>query len=161
MDILCTDKTGTLTQGTVRLADALDLDGRRSAHVLEAAYLNAFHHTGFANPIDSAVLSATHVETIGTARLAEIPYDFQRKRLSVLVEKDGAALLLTKGAVENVLAACEAVQLADDRVVPLASARDAVHQRFVALSGQGYRVLGVARKMLASPTRAIACGFVK
>jgi Mg2+-importing ATPase len=150
MDVLCTDKTGTLTRGTVRMAGALDVDGHSSADVLDAAYLNAFHHTGFANPIDAAILSVAHVETTGTVRLAEIPYDFQRRRLSVLIQKDGAALLLTKGAVEDVLAACASVQLADERVVPLTAARDSVRQRFEALSRQGYRVLGVARKRLTA-----------
>ena len=83
MNVLCTDKTGTLTQGTVRLAGALDVHGRPSPRVLEAAYLNALHHSGFSNPIDEAILHAPHVETAGTARLAELPYDFQRRRLSV------------------------------------------------------------------------------
>jgi Mg2+-importing ATPase len=148
MDVLCTDKTGTLTQGSVRLAGALDCDGHRSAAVLRAAYLNALHHTGFGNPIDDAILAAPHVETAGTARLGELPYDFERRRLSVLVAIDGERVLLTKGAVESVLAVCQAADRGDGSAAPLVQVQPDVRGRFEALSAQGYRVLGVARKTL-------------
>jgi len=150
MDVLCTDKTGTLTEGEVRLAGALDLSGHASAPVLEAAYLNAFHHTGFTNPIDDAILEAGHVDVSGTRRLGEIPYDFQRKRLSVLVEQVGSCCLITKGAVEDVLRACSQARLTDGTVVPLGRVDGDIRQRFALLSNQGYRVLGVARKLLAA-----------
>jgi Mg2+-importing ATPase len=111
--------------------------------------LNAFHHTGFANPIDAAILSAGHVETIGTSRRSEVPYDFQRRRLSVLVAKNGTERLVTKGAVDDVLAACASVACPEGRLVPLAEREAAIRARFQALSKQGYRVLGVADKELA------------
>jgi P-type Mg2+ transporter len=148
MDLLCTDKTGTLTQGTVRLVGALDLDGHHGPRVLEAAYLNALHHTGFGNPIDDAILAAPPVETVATARLGELPYDFQRRRLSVLVSIGQEQILLTKGAVESVLTGCRTAELADGSSVPLAQVQAAIQQRFEVLSAQGYRLLGVARKRL-------------
>ena len=78
MNVLCTDKTGTLTQGTVMLAAALDLDGRPSTRVLETAYLNALYQAGFANPIDDAILAAPHIHVSTGERLGELSYDFQR-----------------------------------------------------------------------------------
>lgn len=150
MNVLCTDKTGTLTQGTVRLEGAIDLDGRPSARVLECAYLNAFHHTGFSNPIDDAILAAGPVDTAGTRRLDELPYDFMRRRLSVLIAKADEPLLLTKGAVEDVLAVCGTAERPDGSVTPLAAAEAAIRARFAALSGEGYRVLGVAHKTLGA-----------
>jgi P-type Mg2+ transporter len=141
MDVLCTDKTGTLTVGTVRLAAAVDPEGHQSPRVLETAYLNALHQTGFSNPIDDAILAAGHVETTTTSRLGELPYDFQRRRLSVLVAIGGERVLLTKGAVDSVLAACETVQDGDQAVLVEAS-RSALRHRFEELSGQGYACSG-------------------
>src|SRR5262249_11790557 len=95
MDVLCVDKTGTLTQGEVRLAAAPDLPGRPSARVLERAYLNAALQTGFANPIDAAIVAAGPVDVGAAVRLDELPYDFRRKRLSVLVAGEAGAVLVT------------------------------------------------------------------
>ncbi len=86
MDILCTDKTGTLTAGTVELRAAIDLDGESSAQVLWYASLYAFHHSGYANPIDDAITAKASKDLRETECLGEIPYDFTRKRLSVLVQ---------------------------------------------------------------------------
>jgi len=157
MNVLCTDKTGTLTQGTVRLASALDIHGRPSPRVLETAYLNSLYHTGFSNPIDEAILHARHIDTAGTTRLDELPYDFERRRLSVLVARDGERVLITKGAVDSIAAVCDTAQIDDDSVAPLADTRVLIDERFEALSLQGYRVLGVAsRVMLDRATLDIA-----
>jgi Mg2+-importing ATPase len=156
MDVLCTDKTGTLTQGQVRLAGALDIDGRPSRRALEDAYLNAFHHTGFPNPIDDAIIAAEHIDVSSTRRLGELPYDFLRRRLSVHVAQDGGSALITKGAVEDVLLACDRAERADGSVLPLAGAGSAVQARFAALSAQGYRVLGLARKALDVDHKLVA-----
>jgi Mg2+-importing ATPase len=148
MDVLCTDKTGTLTTGTVRLAAAVDADGSDSPRVLEAAYLNALYQTGFSNPIDEAILAAQHVETAATARLGELAYDFGRQRLSVLVSLGNERVLLTKGAVESVLSVCRTVELRNGDAVPLEQGEGTVRHRLEELCGQGYRVLGVARRVL-------------
>jgi Mg2+-importing ATPase len=87
MDILCTDKTGTLTEGVVHLDGALDVQGRPSDDVLRWAYLNAAFQTGLANPLDDAILTQPHPDTTGMDKLEEIPYDFIRKRLSVLAQR--------------------------------------------------------------------------
>jgi Mg2+-importing ATPase len=106
LTILCTDKTGTLTQGSPQLTGWNDAAGVSSARVLHLAALNAGGQRGFTNPLDDAILA---VEPRTVAAIDEIPYDFQRKRLSVLCEVDGAELLITKGAVASVLSLCSAV----------------------------------------------------
>jgi Mg2+-importing ATPase len=148
MDTLCTDKTGTLTEGVVHLDGALDVLGRPSDNVLRWAYLSAAFQTGLANPLDEAILAQPHPDTTGMDKLEEIPYDFIRKRLSVVVDSDPGTeikpLLITKGALDNVLAICTRLR-ADDAVVPLDREHHAaIEARCAEWSAQGYRVLGVA-----------------
>ncbi len=148
MDMLCTDKTGTLTVGVVRLDGALDVQGQPSDNVLRWAYLNAAFQTGLANPLDEAVLAQPHPDTTGMDKLEEIPYDFIRKRLSVVVDSDPGTeikpLLITKGALDNILAICTRVR-AGDAVVPLDRERRVeIDTRYAEWSAQGYRVLGIA-----------------
>ncbi len=146
MDVLCTDKTGTLTHGAVVLSAALGVDGTDNPRVLRLARLNARLQTGFTNPIDDPCVAGTGGDRTadGTERLDEIPYDFARKRLSVLVSLDGTSLLITKGALESVLAVCSEVQTPDGSVRPLAAESGPIRELFHSLSGDGYRVLGVA-----------------
>src|SRR6266536_1766149 len=148
MTVLCTDKTGTITAGAVRLDSALDLVGRASAEVLRLARLNAGLQRGFPNPLDQAIL-ADAAPLDATARLDEIPYDFQRKRLSVLVDGHGTPLLVTKGAFDQVLAVCTSADI-DGQTVPLSEARAGLQQRFATLSGDGYRVVAIASRPLAT-----------
>ncbi len=146
MNVLCTDKTGTLTEGTVRLDRVLNASGEPDATVLEAAYLNACYHTGYDNPIDDAILSSSDVSTATTRRLDEAPYDFERKRLSVLVDIGGTPTMLTKGAVDSVLAVCTAVRCGDGHNVHISEREAELRSRFAELSRSGLRVLGVARR---------------
>ncbi|HET7636069.1 MAG TPA: magnesium-translocating P-type ATPase [Candidatus Limnocylindria bacterium] len=151
MTVLCTDKTGTMTTGSVALVAALAPDGAPSTEVRELALLNARLQTGFANPIDDAIVAACGPDT-GIARCVdELPYDFTRRRLSVLVERDGERQLITKGALESVLACCDRVALADGRDAPLTEAAAEVRRRYEQLSREGYRVLGIATARLAAP----------
>ena len=143
MNVLCTDKTGTLTVGTVSVAGALALDGSESAAALRAAYVNAYHQTGYSNPIDGAILASCHLDVTSSRRLGGIPYDFSRRRVSVLVDDDGAKLV-TKGAFEEVLASCVKSLRPDATVVPLAKDATEIRDRFRSLSLSGLRVLAVA-----------------
>jgi Mg2+-importing ATPase len=146
MDVLCTDKTGTLTEGVVRLDGALDVAGAPSAAVFRAAYLNAHLQTGLANPLDEAIVAHAQPEIAAVAKVDEVPYDFVRKRLSVVVQDGPDRVLITKGALENVLAVCAQVQ-DGQAVVPLDDAHRApIRQRFAEWSRQGLRVLGVATR---------------
>ncbi|MET8764897.1 magnesium-translocating P-type ATPase [Lentzea sp. NPDC004782] len=150
--VLCTDKTGTLTAGAIRLDAAYDLDGHDSPETLRLARLNAGLQHGFPNPLDQAVLLGAPPGD-PRQRLDEVPYDFHRKRLSVLVHDPGRGpLLITKGALDNVLDVCTTAT--GDR--PLRHVADQVRRQFATLSAQGYRVLGVAVKPLPGRSTATA-----
>ncbi len=157
MDVLCTDKTGTLTLGVVRLDGALDTLGQPSDEVMRWAYLNAAFQTGIANALDEAILASPHLDTSGMDKLDEIPYDFHRKRLSVVIDADpGSAvrpMLITKGALDNVLDICTQVRLGNEDQPLDTAQRGAIGERFAAWSAQGYRVLGVAVKFV--PRQAV------
>jgi Mg2+-importing ATPase len=144
MDTLCTDKTGTLTEGIVQLDGALNASGQPSNEVFRYAYLNAHLQTGLANLLDEAIVAHAQPDVTGVTKVDEVPYDFVRKRLSVVVQEEGHSLQITKGALDNVLAVC--TRLHDgDTIVPLDDDKYAeIQQRFEAWSGQGFRVLGVA-----------------
>ena len=144
MDILCTDKTGTLTQGVVSLNGALDIQGQPSEQVSLYAYLNAHFQTGLSNPLDTAILSYSQPEIHDLHKVDEIPYDFVRKRLSVVVQQGSQRRLIAKGALGNILAVCTQVQDGTG-LVPLDDAHRAqVQQRYADWGDQGIRVLGVA-----------------
>lgn len=143
MNILCTDKTGTITEGKVRMHSALDVEGKESDEVFLLAYINAFYETGFANPIDGAILNYKKPDLIGFKKLDEVPYDFIRKRLSILVAKGDEHIIVTKGAFVNVLEICTKAQTSNG-VMEISKVRDQIQKKFEELSSQGFRVLGIA-----------------
>ncbi len=154
MDVLCTDKTGTLTEGTVKMYSALDLEGKESEEVFLLAYVNSSFETGFSNPIDRAILSYGKPDVSGFKKLDEVPYDFNRKRLSILAASGSGSenekqiaehIIVTKGALKNVLEVCTSAMLAGE-VVEIAMVNDQIQARFQDLSSQGFRVLGLAKK---------------
>jgi Mg2+-importing ATPase len=151
MDVLCTDKTGTLTEDRIALAEHLDPAGQRSRSTLRLATVNAHFQTGLRNSIDEAVLAAAGKplsEWIGRHHrlVDEIPFDFTRRRMSVVVEDGGLDLMVTKGAAEEVLMLCDSV-LANDRTCDLnATSRSEIEELVARLNGEGKRVLAVARR---------------
>ncbi len=152
MDVLCTDKTGTLTEGVVILKDALSAQGQPSATVLRYAYLNAYNQTGLNNPLDEAINAGAQKasqDIKDTQKIDEIPYDFIRKRLSVIVaDQQGTRTLITKGALANVLQICTSVQCAN-AVNPLDDGvRADLNKMYQQWSSQGFRVLGLATKII-------------
>jgi Mg2+-importing ATPase len=146
MDVLCSDKTGTLTEAKIKLVREVDPSGAESSDVLRLAYLNAAFETGLKNPLDIAIMDAAPIDLAGWRKIDEVPFDFERRRVSVLVEHDGARRLIVKGAPEDVLALSSRYQLAGRaELLPLdgaalATTRD-VFERF---GSEGLRVLGVA-----------------
>ncbi len=149
MDTLCTDKTGTLTEGVIHLDSAAGFNGENSDEVFRAAYLNSSLQTGLVNSLDEAIIAFKTIDATGAVKLGEIPYDFYRKRMSVVVEESGANRLITKGALKQVLAVCTSARTDNaDHTLDEATLAQ-IQQRFSDWSGQGFRVLGVAEKTIA------------
>lgn len=153
MDVLCSDKTGTLTDGVVRVRSAVDVDGHDSERVLLYAYINAIHETGFVNPIDEAIRTHRQFDIAAYAKVDEVPYDFIRKRLTVLVSHGDTHLMLTKGALDNVLAACTSADTVGGTTVALDTARERIQGQFAAFSAEGFRTLGVAYRDVGTTAR--------
>ncbi|MFO1093444.1 MAG: magnesium-translocating P-type ATPase [Planctomycetaceae bacterium] len=145
MDVLCTDKTGTLTEGVVRLEGAYDDQGRRSARVLELAAANATLQSGLSNPLDDAIQEAASAEPGRFRKVDEVPYDFIRKRMSVVIEEDSVIRIVSKGAFEQILAICTR---AGDGTTLTPERLSEIHARFTAWSTEGTRVLAIATREL-------------
>jgi P-type Mg2+ transporter len=145
MDVLCTDKTGTLTEGVVRLEGAYGPDGAPSPAVLATAVSNAALESGIRSPLDDAIVAALPPGSPLPAKLGEIPFDFARKRSSVVIEDNGTARVITKGSLARVLEACSI--LPDGRAID-AAASDALVARHDTWAADGIRVLGVATREL-------------
>jgi Mg2+-importing ATPase len=149
MDLLCTDKTGTLTEGTIRLDGCMDADGADSSQIRLWALLNATFQSGMKNPLDEGIAASRSPDDDLSAyvKADEVPYDFIRKRLSVIVRRKDAVgedLLICKGAVQNVIEACSSIVSGSD-VVPLDADRvNAIDSKVREWSMQGFRVLGLA-----------------
>ena len=163
MDILCTDKTGTLTQNRVILERHLDIHGNEDSQVLALAWLNSFHQTGLKNLLDVAVLEyADQLELVGKVqhyqKVDEIPFDFVRRRMSVIVRNGGKNLLVCKGAIEEVLGLCAFADenaAAPEGVVPFTDEmRRNVREITRDLNEDGLRALAVAYKELPPEDRA-------
>jgi P-type Mg2+ transporter len=144
MDVLCSDKTGTLTEGEVHVQSAVGIDGAASEKVLLYAYVNSAFETGFADPLDKAICTYRALDLSGYQKLDEVPFDFVRKRLSILVSKDDRHVIVTKGALANVLAICSKAEDARGDVGDIADVRDQTRSIFEQASSEGFRVLGVA-----------------
>ncbi len=164
MDILCTDKTGTLTQDKIILERHLDIHGNTDVQTLEYAWLNSYHQTGLRNLLDLAILRYAEKENITNnlknfRKIDEIPFDFVRRRMSVVVQNlEGKNLLICKGAMEEVLHLCSE---ADDNgakekgsVIMDAEKRNEIHEYTRKLNEEGLRALAVAYKWLPNEDRA-------
>jgi P-type Mg2+ transporter len=150
MNVLCSDKTGTLTEGLVQLHTVLDIEGQESEKALLYAYINASYETGFSNPLDEAIRQYRQFDLSQVSKLDEVPYDFIRKRLTILVAKDNTHLMITKGALSNVLAACSTVEMPGGKVTDIGAIQEKIDQQFRNLSSKGFRTLGLAYKDMGS-----------
>jgi Mg2+-importing ATPase len=161
IDVLCTDKTGTLTQDRVVLEKHVDIAGTESELVIDYAYLNSYHQTGLHNLLDTVVLQYAHVHVRlnpdqGWSKIGEVPFDFRRRRMSVVLQRpDGARILICKGAVEEVMSVCTSAEREGERIAfgsAHAGTLGAVVQR---LNSDGLRVIALAYRLLAPGERAL------
>jgi len=150
MNVLCSDKTGTLTEGLVQVHTVLDVEGKESEKALLYAYINASYETGFTNPLDEAIRRYRQFDLSRVGKLDEVPYDFIRKRLSILVAIDNTHLMVTKGALSNVLAVCSAVEMPGGKVIDIGTVQEKIAEQFRDLSSKGFRTLGLAYKDMGS-----------
>jgi len=153
MDVLCSDKTGTITDGTVKLQSTIDVNGKQSDKVFLYAYLNASFESGFINPIDEAIRSYKSIDVKDYIKLDEHPYDFIRKRLSIMLTEPALSsgaqqthIMITKGAFVNILGICTKAEMEDGKVVDLKEVAESLEKQYEQYSGKGYRTLGVAYK---------------
>jgi Mg2+-importing ATPase len=150
MDILCTDKTGTLTEGKISLVKHVNVFGKNSEKVLRLAYLNSYFQTGIENPLDEAVKGFRDIDLHGVKKIDEIPFDFIRKRLSVIVEEKGEQWLITKGAPEEIFSCVEKYEVnGDDAILLTSEIRNKAIEIYKNLSTDGFRVLALAAKKIS------------
>jgi len=146
IDILCSDKTGTITEGVVKLNRAIDLNGEGSSKLLLYAYLNASFETGFSNPVDESIRETKNIDISSFKKFDEVPYDFIRKRLSIVVSDNDKHIMITKGAVTNIIGVCDKAETSNGNVVEIEKVNDQLRTKFEQLSSEGFRVIGLAYK---------------
>ncbi|MEI6848103.1 MAG: magnesium-translocating P-type ATPase [Chlorobiaceae bacterium] len=144
MNILCSDKTGTITEGKVTLHKAASVSGEPSEKVLEYAWLNAFLQQGFHNPIDTAIINSKQGSAGSFVVQSEVPYDFIRKRLSVQIRNATSNIVITKGALNQILEVCTQVETENGTIVALDEKLAQISSLYTRLSSEGYRTLGIA-----------------
>ena len=146
MDVLCTDKTGTLTEARIRLEQHINAQGQACARVLQLAYLNSYFESGLKSPLDDAILQHSECDASTWTKIDEVPFDFERRRVSVLLEsRSEGRCLIAKGAPEDILALCTHYEGSEGASLPLDNtARARLDALFNGLGEQGFRVLGVA-----------------
>lgn len=146
MDVFCTDKTGTLTEASIQLAHHLDCNGEESEYVLQLSYLNSYFESGIKSHLDEAVLQHEAVNTKGWKKIDEIPFDFERRKISVLVDNGDKRFLIVKGAPEDILLSCTQFEVNGRKDIKAlnVAAKLKLRSLFEKQSQQGFRVLGVA-----------------
>lgn len=148
MNVLCTDKTGTLTENKITLVLHVDAEGNDDTKVLLHSYLNSYYQTGLKSPLDEAILAYEAQDLSGYQKIDEVPFDFVRRRVSVVVEKDRQRFFISKGAPEEILTVCSFCELSGLPADFTDDMRKVAEQKYLDLSAEGFRVLGVSYKKL-------------
>jgi Mg2+-importing ATPase len=155
MNILCTDKTGTLTEDKITLIKCVDSYGSDSKEVLLYAYLGSIYHTARRSPLDAAIEEKGKMDVTEFSKVDEIPFDFHRRRDSVVVQTNGERILIAKGAPENLFEACAFFEEGGQKVEFSELKREAARQEYERLSAEGFRVLAIASKRLPVEERDV------
>ncbi len=150
MNLLCSDKTGTVTEGRVVVHSSVDIEGNPNEQVRFYAYLNAYYQSGYTNPIDEAIIGSSTFDVHNYSKSDELPFDFVRKRLSILVAEDGVNILITKGAVQNVLEVCSQAQINSTETKSIEEVKSRILAKLAHFSSQGYRTIGIAYRVVGS-----------
>ena len=148
MDVLCTDKTGTLTENRITLVKHIDILGNDDEKVLLFSFLNSFYETGLKSPLDDAILRYKNVNVKSYQKIDEVPFDFIRKRVSIVVENKRQRFLIAKGAPEEVISICSNLELKRQNRNMTRESKKEIEQKFHELSADGFRVLAVSYKKL-------------
>ena len=152
VNLLCTDKTGTITEGTIEVAGCIDGGEKESEWVKQLAFWNAAFETGYTNAIDEALKKLPFNTVLSAQKTGEIPYDFIRKRLSIGVQTETETLLISKGAFSQIISICTQIKLSDGRVESIASHRDNLNNTFAQFGNAGLRAIGVCYKNIEAVT---------
>ena len=167
VNLLCTDKTGTITEGIIKIAGLLDGFGQENDWVKRLAYWNASFESGYANPIDDALKQLKIETTNSVTKIGEIPYDFLRKRLSIAVKTDKENLLITKGAFSEIMQICSKIKLDNESVEDIDSHKAEIEKKYEQFGIDGLRVIGICYKNIGEEpinkndeTQMIFAGFI-
>lgn len=167
VELLCTDKTGTITESVISVSKIVDVAGQESEFVKTLAFLNAYFEAGYANPIDDALRKLTIKLDPQAKKLCEIPYDFNRKRLTVGVDSGKEKLLISKGAFAQMLQCCTQVQNADGNAVDIAAQKLQLEEQYAKYGSDGFRAIAIAYKPIQqqqltkeNETGMIFAGFI-
>lgn len=150
VNLLCTDKTGTITEGAIIVAGTVDGLGTENEFVKELAYWNAYFETGYANPIDEAVKKLKLETKTIPLKLDEVPYDFIRKRLSIAIKTDADKLLISKGAFDNIISICTNVKLSNGSIENIEQHKAEIENKFEEFGINGLRTIGVCYKNITT-----------
>ena len=154
MDILCTDKTGTLTEDRIELVKCVNIKGEDSKNVLLYSYLNSIYHTARKSPLDDAIQSHGKMDISSYEKIDEIPFDFERRRDSIVVEHDGQRFMITKGAPESILTVTISLEDGDNNIIEIDNIiKKKAQDQYDRLSSDGFRVLAIAIKRLEKEER--------
>ncbi len=156
VNLICTDKTGTITEGKVSVDRIIDLNGMPADFCNEIAYNNAFLQSGYRNPIDDAIVSQFSQKLNVYEKIAELPFDFQRRRLSIIVHTPEGLMMFTKGAFNECKAMCQWIQTDAQSKVPFAEGSDQLNRLYESLAEQGERAIALCYKKLDSPEVSLA-----
>jgi len=167
VNLLCTDKTGTITEGCIVVSGVYDAAGKESDLAKQLAFLNADLESGYENPIDGALRNLKLTLPFQPKKLGEVPYDFTRKCLGIAVDTGTEKLLITKGAVKNILEMCSRVQINNDETGPIEKYSEQIQDRFVQFGQNGFRAVGICYKKITTnnitkddETEMIFAGFI-